>query len=156
MLPNSVFENLTRARNLRIEQRSSERRSSIRVAVRAVASAYRIQHSTVGTPVPIRVRDISTTGISFITQHDIRFPGEFLIRIQSALANRNGSGAYWIWCQYRRRDECDRTCALTSASFLKILSPGNILSPGTNLNAVNWMDIEGDVTPSDLPFRAVA
>jgi hypothetical protein len=156
MIPSNVFESLTRAPGLRVERRASERRSAARIAVRAVASACGIQHGTVGQAIPIRVRDLSTTGISFITPSSVRIPAEFLIRIQSAVASRSGTGAYWLWCQYRRRTECDRTCILTSASFMKILMPGSAVYPGMEVNRVSWVDVEGDTTPSESVFRVVA
>lgn len=156
MLPRKVFENLTRARDLRVERRSGERRAAARVPIRLVASVHRLEGGKLSAPTQVRIKDISATGISFITTGSTRIPGEFILKMQPVTTSSFAASSYWVWCQFKRRDDCDRTCSRTSATFMKILAFGTPMGVGHDVNSLKWLDVEGDSTPSDEAFRMVA
>lgn len=152
MLPKTVFEQLTRASGIRSDRGGDERRSGVRVPLRTIATTYRMDAGRVGDPMSVRIKDVSNTGVAMLTSgKSVQMGGEFLLRLQPP-----GGMAVWLWCALRRRTEYDRTCTVTTAVFMKLLLPGQGLSPGQEFAKSAWVDVEGETTPDETAFRRCA
>lgn len=94
-----------------------------------------------GPGVAVRLRDISLTGASVLTVGKDKPPRDFLLRMESRVAQGTDSGEVWILCGMRRQSELDRTCTLTCATYLRLLGPGQTLSVGESVGGLMWLDV---------------
>lgn len=151
MLPWLVFEQLTRTSRLRSDRASSERRVGMRIPLKIPLTAHRIDSGKLSEPILVRTKDISRSGLAFIDGGRSNLSAEFIVRLQPSVGP-----AVWLWCALRRRNEFDRTCTIYSAAFLKILLPGQDLKPGKEPAKLAWLDVEGEATPEETPFKLSA
>jgi hypothetical protein len=100
----------------------------------------------VGTPVVVRLREVSTGGASFLHSAKVRVGQEFLLRLEG----RDGV-RYWQWCRCRRCHALDNLTHLVGLTFLRILYPGQDMNVGSDAMSLLWLDVEGSTTPED-PF----
>lgn len=149
MLPKGVFEQVTRAMGVRGEVRPNERRAAMRIPIRGQATVHRMIAAKVAEGSTVRLKDISQGGVSMLTAGRSPVSGEFLLRMQAPTSDTQIWTGLWIWCLLRRQTEFDRTCTVSSATFLKLLLPGQVLAVGRDVNSVKWLDVEGDVVPAD-------
>jgi hypothetical protein len=142
MLPNEILERLTGSHGFRSDHRTGERRGATRIPARCAVMLHGINGGKLGPPVPVRVRDISATGIAFVTPPKMELGGEFVVKLTPP-----SGAAVWLWCASTRRNDFTRTVSVQCGAFLKLLSPTQTLAPGKALAEVVWHSVEGDDCP---------
>lgn len=144
MLPTSYFERITSTFRVKTFTGSRERRRGLRIDVRMKALLFPIQDGVLTAPQQVKIREMSPTGASLISQSRIRSGQEFLLRI----AGKDGN-TYWIWCRCRRCSHLDNLAAIVGLNFCRILGPGQQPHIGCVMEPTLWHNVEGTVVPED-------
>ncbi len=150
MLPISYFERLSAAWQLRTYEANRERRGGVRVDMRGKAYMCQMSGQVASEGHTVKMREISRTGGSLLTQRRLRNGQEVLLRVRG----RGDGTEYWMWCRCKRCSAID-DIFIVGFTFLKLLYPGHSLAVGTRVSTLLWLDVEGDKVPED-PYEGEA
>jgi hypothetical protein len=148
MLPYTCFDRLSRANGLRTDRSRSERRTATRVPLTGQVLAHSIEHVRAGAAISIRLKDLSAGGVAVMYSERTRLTREFIVALKP-----HDTETHFLWCHVRRVVQVDGICRIAGCRFVKLLLPGQTITPGTDITRLSWLDVSGNEAVED-PFEA--